>query len=85
MLFFKINEYLLYSYFFYSYFEFKTASYLDANFLPLKVERLKYLADMFEELVRLHRFHKDKEGSMVDMGLNPIGVHLIDHGLEGIY
>jgi hypothetical protein len=63
----------------------KTAMYLDQNFLGAKVDRIKYLADLFRDLIRLHRFHRLEDGSLIDLGLNPIGVHMIDYDLEKKY
>ncbi len=59
--------------------------YLDENFLGQKVERIKYLSDLLTNLHRLHRYHRYENGTIVNLGLNPIGVHMMDHGLEKEY
>jgi hypothetical protein len=59
----------------------KTCNYLDSNFVGQKVDRIKYMADLFRQLLRLD-LKSRHNGVMIDLGLNPIGVHLIDNELE---
>ena len=58
--------------------------FLDENFTGQKVDRIKYLADLLEQILRLHLKHTHN-GVTTDMGLNSIGVHLIDYDLENKY
>ena len=58
--------------------------FLDENFSGPKVERIKYLADLLKQIRRLDLKHIH-DGKITDLGLNPIGVHLIDYELENKY
>ncbi len=40
--------------------------YLDQNLLGQKVDRIKFLVDLLRDLIRLHQFHRNEDGSMVD-------------------
>ena len=56
--------------------------YLDENLLGHKVNRIKYLADLFKTLIRMHMIHINDDGTTLDLGLNPLGIHMIDYDLE---
>ena len=49
---------------------------MDENLINQKVERIKYLADLYQRVIRFN---------ITELGLNPIGVHTIDQELETKY
>ncbi len=56
--------------------------YLDQNLLGQKVDRIKFLVDLLRDLIRLHQFHRNEDGPMVEIGINQIGVQMIDDDLK---
>lgn len=57
---------------------------MDENLINQKVERIKYLADLYKRVTRFN-VHLIKNGHITELGLNPIGVHTIDQELEAKY
>lgn len=57
---------------------FKTLNFLDENFFPQKVERIKYLSDL---LSRISRFNITENSTNDEITQANIGVHLIDKEL----
>ena len=56
---------------------FKSANFLDENFTAFKINRIKYLADLYKQIARLDH-HKKGEAHKLD----GLGVHLIDNELR---
>jgi hypothetical protein len=54
---------------------------LDENFIQKKVDRIKFLADLHRRVLRFNTQLKHGD-EITPIGLNPIGVHLIDQELE---
>jgi hypothetical protein len=69
-----------------SYFRifFKMASFLDTAFVDQKVSRIKYLADLHQKIARFDLQLKHGE-QVAHIGINPIGIHIIDSELQFKY